>query len=122
MAELLRCCAAPDRRRRTSRGSASTAPSPTLHDTKTQGDGLQLGHDDQQEGAYAKRIIRALLYADDAAILCKDEKEATDRLCSIHTGALTCHVPSAGGSAGALVLVALDPTANVASSSLKRRC
>jgi len=57
-----------------------------LHDTKTQGDGLQLGHDDQQEGAYAKRIIRALLYADDAAILCKDEKEATVRLCSIQSG------------------------------------
>eukprot|EP01045_Picozoa_sp_COSAG04_P012530 COSAG04_NODE_846_length_9910_cov_10.499949_7_plen_307_part_00 len=56
-----------------------------LHDTKLQGDGLQLGHDDQQEGAYAKRIIRALLYADDAAILCKDEKEATVRLCSIQS-------------------------------------
>mgnify|MGYP004135998385 CR=1 FL=1 len=31
-----------------------------LHDTKLQGDGLQLGHDDQREGAYAKRIIRSL--------------------------------------------------------------
>ena len=57
-----------------------------LHDTKLQGDGLQLGHDDQREGAYAKRIIRSLLYADDAAILCKDEKEATVRLCSIQSG------------------------------------
>eukprot|EP01045_Picozoa_sp_COSAG04_P020331 COSAG04_NODE_2071_length_4866_cov_24.794210_1_plen_206_part_00 len=57
-----------------------------LHDTKLQGDGLQLGHGDQQEGAYAKLIIRALLHADDAAILCKDEKEATVRLCSIQSG------------------------------------